>query len=248
MMPAAHAGARPAPMPAADQRGDARCISAIEFRGRDPGVSRDGGVPTTLRRDRPTVDWRTVEAWTAQLLVNDLRDIRDAFASRGAFGPAVIWSPNPSVIELPELRSLYEQWNRGRDRRFVPPLAQIDLEAMLPGFGYVLALDVLDGGADFRYRLFGRKAAAMSGFDMTGHLLSEHPASPYVVHFALAIYRAAMQRREPALTFYGPARALDTDAWHRLALPLADASGAVCRFISGSVPVDRAGRILEPNL
>jgi hypothetical protein len=54
-------------------------------------------------------------------------------------------------------------------------------------------------------------------------------------------------RREPALTFYGPARAIDTDAWHRLALPLADAGGAVCRFISGSVPVDRDGRMLEPR-
>jgi len=202
---------------------------------------------TSPVRSRSTVDWRIVEAWTAQLLVDDLRDIREEFASQGAFGPAIVWSPNPNVIELPVLRRLYEAWDRGRDGRFVPQLARLDLDAMAPGFGYVLGLDVLDDGADFRYRLFGRQAAAVSGFDMTGHLLSEHPASAYVVHFALALYRAARLRREPALTFYGPARAIDTDAWHRLALPLADASGAVCRFISGSVPVGRDRRMLEPR-
>ena len=60
-----------------------------------------------------------------------------------------------------------------------------------------MLLDLVEGGRDFRYRLYGSMIASISGFDMTGKLLSEHPASPYVAEFALASYRAAVQRREP---------------------------------------------------
>ena len=71
-------------------------------------------------------------------------------------------------------------------------------------------VDVVDRGADFRSRLFGSKIALVSGFDVTGRLVSQHPASPYIVAFTLAAYRAVLQRGEPMATVHSPPPAVST--------------------------------------
>jgi len=80
---------------------------------------------------------------------------------------------------------------------------------------------------------------------MTGKLLSQHPASPYVTEFAIASYRAALQRRDPLYTERSPLDAARTRRWQRIALPLVDDTGAVVRFLAGTAPIDRDGRALR---
>jgi hypothetical protein len=51
----------------------------------------------------------------------------------------------------------------------------------------------------------------------------------------MALYRAAMARREPVWSHYGPAMAVSTAAWERVVLPLAAEDGTICRFLTATV-------------
>lgn len=109
-----------------------------------------------------------------------------------------------------------------------------------------MLLDLVDDGRDFRYRLYGSMVASVSGFDMTGKLLSEHPASPYVTEFALAGYRAAVQRREPLYSERHLVGTALATRWQRIALPLIGDDGTVVRLLAGTAPLGRDGRTLRP--
>jgi hypothetical protein len=127
----------------------------------------------------------------------------------------------------------------------LPHRRRVDPAAMRPALGYVMLLDVLDGGRDFRFRLYGSIIARVSHLDMTSRLMSEHPASTYVNEFGVAVNRAIVQRRLPLYTERTPALAEQTTRWQRIALPLADESGAVTRLLAGTVPLTRDGRVLS---
>ena len=114
-----------------------------------------------------------------------------------------------------------------------------------PALGYVLLLDVVEGGRDFRYRLFGSTVVNVSGFDMTGKLLSEHPASTYVTELSLAVGRAAVRRRTPVYTLRHPVGAKETNAWERLVLPLVDEDDNVMRLMVVSTPLDEEGKLIR---
>jgi hypothetical protein len=108
-----------------------------------------------------------------------------------------------------------------------------------------MLMDTVEGGRDFRYRLFGSIIASHSGFDMTGKLLSEHRSSPYVIEFGIAASRAAVQRRKPLYSARSPLGAVQTVSWQRIALPLVDDSRAVVRLLAGTAPIARDGRIIR---
>jgi hypothetical protein len=82
---------------------------------------------------------------------------------------------------------------------------------------------------------------------MTGKLVSEHYASPHVVDFSLAGYRAVYRRREPLYTLRHPAGAQYTRSWERLVLPLLDDDGRVGRMLVGNVPTDYLGEAIRPQ-
>jgi hypothetical protein len=88
--------------------------------------------------------------------------------------------------------------------------------------------------------------ASVSGFDMTGKLLSEHPAKSYVTEFGLASYRATVQRGEPVYTERHTVDAVHATRWQRIALPLVGDDGAVARILAGTAPLGRDGRTLRP--
>jgi hypothetical protein len=193
----------------------------------------------------PRVDWRLVATWTAGLVGGELAEIRAVFADQGARGPTLIRRPTRDQIPVPELRALFDHWVALSAGRHCPHAREIDPLDMKAALGYVHLLDVLDDGVDFRYRLFGSKASSVSGFDLTGRLVSEGRAPAYIGQFALAVYRVAFESREPVLTTHGPAGAIHTAAWHRLVLPLADETGAITRLLSGNVPVGHDGRAVR---
>jgi len=190
------------------------------------------------------LDWARVAEWTRCVVEERLAPIHEFFATCGAQGPELIWNPSAEQIITPQLKFLLEYWaNLERAGRF-PALRRLDPVEMRPALGYIMLIDPVDGGRDFRYRLYGSTITFVSGFDMTGRLLTEHPSSTYNVEYSLAVYRACLERQEPAHTIHYPIGTSKTRAWHRLILPLADASGAVAHFLVGTVPTDLNGHVV----
>ena len=183
-----------------------------------------------------------------QLQAKQLVDEIGVAAAIGARGPAVVWRPAVARPAASQLRFLLRYWLDLAATPPMPPASAIDAVEMRAALGYIMLVDVVDGGRDFRYRLFGSTIAAVSGFDMTGKLVTSHPASPYVVEFALAVYRAVLARGEPLLTEHGPPNSVNTHAWHRLVLPLAGPDGALSRFIVGNLPIARNGQAITQRL
>ena len=198
----------------------------------------------SLAPKRTGVDQAIVARWAKAIVEDDLKAIRTAFASRGARGPQLVWHPSIDLLHAPQLRFLLAYWSKLAAAKGLPLASEVDPVAMREALGYVSLMDVVTGGFDFRYRVYGTTIAAVSQVDMTGRNLSEHPASPYIVEFSLAVYRAALKRRMAVFTQHTPGGVLSVSAWQRLILPLVDEAGEINRILSCNVPVPRDGHVL----
>lgn len=179
------------------------------------------------------------------MLSEDLVEIAEVFVANGAGAPIVVWKPNRERLRSEPTRHVLAHWSSLVVGPRLPRSRQMDPLDLRPALGYVMLLDVVEGGQDFRYRLFGSAIGSVSGFDMTGKLLSEHPASAYVTEFSLAVGRAAVRRREPIYTVRRPVGAQDTSLWERLVLPLVDENDTVVRLIVVATPLDRDGNLIR---
>jgi len=191
-----------------------------------------------------SIDPDRIERWKTLLHDGHVAEMQGVFAAHGARGPSIRWRPAIEHLRQKPMQFVLDLWNRAAAGG-VPTTRFVDPVQFAPALGYLLLVDVLDGGQDFAYRLFGTYITAVSGFDMTRKKLSEHPASPYIREFSMALYRAAMCRREPVWSHYGPAMAMSTAAWERIVLPLVDDKDAVCRFLVATVPIGLDGRALK---
>lgn len=188
------------------------------------------------------VDYSVISAWTAAIVEGRAEEIRAVFRGHSALGPEIIWSPTVDNLIPAPLRFLFTYWSGLAGAHPVPLARQIDPLDMRPALGHVSLLDVVNGGRDFRYRLFGTVITAVSDFDMTGRLVSAFPSSAYIVEFYLASYAAMLRRSMPLLTVHTPPATIHTAAWHRLILPLTNDGGTIIRCLVGAVAVDRQGR------
>jgi hypothetical protein len=193
---------------------------------------------------RRPIDWAMADEWTTCIKENRLDPVRVVFREEGAHGPVVTWDPEAGDMAAEPLQVLLEYWSRLRSNRALPLAETIYPLAMRRALGYVMLIDLVENGRDFRYRLFGSAIAAVSGFDMTGRLLSEHPASAYLREFALAFYRSAVDQGRSVFSQYGLTGNTMTAQWHRVALPLTDKSGRIVRLLAGTVPLSQNGRIV----
>jgi hypothetical protein len=217
------------------------------MRGSIPPISTGISFRQGVRRIiDTTLDWDRVTRWTADIVADDITAITAIFAEHGAAAPGVAWNPAAEQFDAAALRFLTTYWRGLAGPDALPHLKQIDPLALRPALGYVMLLDLVENGRDFRYRLYGSMVASVSGFDMTGKLLSEHPASPYVTEFALAGYRAAVQRREPIYTERHPVGAVHATRWQRVAMPLVGDDGTISRILAGTAPLASDGRTLRP--
>lgn len=194
------------------------------------------------------LDWPRIEAWGAAIAAGEVESLGEVFRGKGGRGPEVHWSPAVERLGAPQLRFLLRYWQDLRGTRAMPLAREIDAIEMRPALGYISLLDVVDGGRDFHYRLFGSIVAGVSGFDMTGFRVSQLRASAFIAEFAVAVFRAALRRGEPLLTQHGPPGSGYTFSWHRLVLPLAGADGTTQRFLVGTVPMARDGRPVSLRL
>jgi hypothetical protein len=76
-------------------------------------------------------------------------------------------------LMLPELERLYRFWDAKRAGRIAPARRDLAMEELKPWLGHLLVLEVIDGGADFVYRVYGTAISAFFGNDLTGKRLSE---------------------------------------------------------------------------
>ncbi|GGF36268.1 hypothetical protein GCM10011611_48370 [Aliidongia dinghuensis] len=188
-----------------------------------------------------SIDQARIERWRALLLAGDTAEIRQVFEADGARGPSIKWRPEADELHPKPLRFAFDHWTEALARLGRPKTSLVDPVALAPALGYLMLVDAVDGGQDFVYRLFGSILGSVSGFDMTRRRLSEHPASPYIREFSTALYRAAIERREPVWSHYGPAVSVTTTAWERIILPLVDDADEVCRFLVAIVPIGLDG-------
>jgi PAS domain S-box-containing protein len=182
------------------------------------------------------VDHSRIADWTGQIIDGDLRDIERVFAAEGLPAPRVRWSPTSSEISEGPLHTVIDYWTALAEGD-LPHFRGVDPGAMRSALGFVHLLAPTEDGREFRYRLFGSWIAQVSGFDLTGKLMSAQLASAYVVEFTIASTHACVQRRLPLFTERRPARAEKTTRWHRLALPLRDDDGRIARVLAATVPI-----------
>jgi hypothetical protein len=152
---------------------------------------------------------------------------------------------DPFVKEAPErgditderLVQLLEHWRAlDADRTTsLPSVALIAPEQLRFILGWLMIMEPLDGGADFRYRLYGSSIALTTGRDLTGQKLSD--SFPSFAAWAGEVYRSVMARHLPVLTRHQPRRYVRVDRWERLILPFAGRGGAVERLLVGAVVI-----------
>ncbi len=191
----------------------------------------------------------TVAQWTDLILAGEFSAIEAAFDRNATRGPDVIWSPKPGGMATPQLEFLLEYWSGLANSGEPPRMTRIDPIEMRPALGYVMLVDIVDGGSDLRYRLYGSGIAAITGFDLTGQSVYSHPSSPTTVEFFLATYEAVRLKRTPLYSAYGPRTSkVMARTWQRLTLPLLDEKGVVGRFLVGTLPVNRTGNVISKRL
>lgn len=98
---------------------------------------------------------------------------------------------------------------------------------------HIYIVDVIDGGEDFRIRLFGTGVSQMLRKDYTGTLLSETPSE---LNWRGDIYRLAFRRRKPVFYLFElEPFGRETVVTENVILPVADASGELRHLICLSV-------------
>jgi hypothetical protein len=205
-------------------------------------------IERRLTSERPIsatrLDWNRIDDWTERLVSDEPETILRVFAKHGSSHPDVLWNPTAEQVPTPPLKFLAARWSGLASGASLPAVASIDALELKPALGYIILLDPIDDGRDFRVRLFGTSISSVSGFDLSGRLLSDHPASGYVVEFMIAATRAALQRRVPLFTGRRPVGAQDTRRWLRLAIPFADDGGRVGRLLVGTVALGNNDRLI----
>jgi hypothetical protein len=124
-----------------------------------------------------------------------------------------------------KLRALEQYWQRRRGANPLPARRDIDPVDMRPWLGNVALVQVVDGGRDFVFRLYGAELAHIFGRDMTGQSARSFP--PHHVEIITGPYREVVRAAAPRYTAHilniGDRRYA---AWERVILPLADKAGA----------------------
>lgn len=73
----------------------------------------------------------------------------------------------------PMVEAFADHWCDRCGGSSIPDRADLQIEGLAPWFGHVIIMDVVDGGADFRYRLIGTRITEFLGRDYTGHTVTE---------------------------------------------------------------------------
>ena len=111
--------------------------------------------------------------------------------------PTPIETQNLSIEEISseKIIAFYHLWNAKRYNG-LPRRQDFSIQDLAPWFNTTVVVDVLDGGADFRYRLIGTIVTDIVGRDLTGQLVSENRFGAGT-DTTLARFREAVNQRAP---------------------------------------------------
>ncbi len=127
------------------------------------------------------------------------------------------------------LVALHALWLAKRGARKLPARADIEVFELKPWLGWLSLLDVVDDGADFRFRVFGTALTERFGTDWTGRHLSEQ--SPEAQARSFPAYRRVVASSEPDFGILDRADARARYAWQRLILPLSTGGAEVAMLL-----------------
>jgi hypothetical protein len=132
---------------------------------------------------------------------------------------------NLSVANHAALRETRRYWDEQRGPRRMPARRDIRPTDLKPWLPQVLLVDVIDDGADFRYRLIGTKLRPYFPTEATGLRFSEalDPFGEATVAATLGVYRSVVSKRVPALVS-GPGSyyAQESKFFEAMLMPLGD--------------------------
>lgn len=134
------------------------------------------------------------------------------------------------------LIALYRQWRAKQREGRLPARADFSLDELRPLMGRLAILDVVDGGADFRFRLYGSRIAAAYRGEMTGKSIRE-----YRSHFYAKIapgYREVVATRTPRYDEMQVDDEMMLYRWERLVLPLATDGATVDMLLVASITLE----------
>lgn len=139
-------------------------------------------------------------------------------------------------LPLPIHRVVFGWWDGARGDRSMPAARDFDIAAVSEAAGWLHLLEVIEEGADFRYRVYGTLVAAATGLDLTGRRVSEQPEP--VRTPLTALYRDMVLRPRPVRSLvHFPGPSVAAPRWDRIMLPLGE-GGTVSRIVTASRPVD----------
>lgn len=171
------------------------------------------------------------------LAAGDTKSAAALFLTNGGQPPRVVWDPGPDDVDLPPLAFLLRHWQalpRHASSVF-PHCRSIDPLEMRQALGQIALIDVVDGGADFLYRVYGTMIVERYGSDLTGRRVSQTDGGSYAAAFLVAVYRAVLVRRMPVFSVHFPSPRSSTAKWSRVVLPLVGDDGRIERFLAGIV-------------
>jgi hypothetical protein len=135
----------------------------------------------------------------------------------------------------PKLHALYRLWDAKRDGGVMPRRRDFALEELGPWLGHLVLVDLIDGGQDFSYRVFGTKIAEFLGQDLTGKRLSG--LQPALQRVLADEYHGVMAARRAHYVVGSPFVARRSAVMARAILPLSDDGRAADRLLIGFYPL-----------
>ncbi len=141
-----------------------------------------------------------------------------------------------AAIADARLRALVGYWREKRGDRAMPARADLDpieIPTLLPIVGLI---DVLDGGARFRYRLMGTEMVGVAGYDPTGRFLDEALPDSGYADYLIGLFREVTRERRPLYgesDFHGQGRI--EHRVRRLLMPLSRDGRSVDMIFGGQV-------------
>jgi hypothetical protein len=181
-------------------------------------------------------DRAVIDALTEAILAERAEALVPHFEPLGLRPPSFRWNPSDGNLFEAPLKVLHGWWKRQRPRGAIPSIDAVDPAALRDALGYLMILDVLDNGWDYRYRLYGTEIAKRAKRDYTGLRTSELKVVSPIPTFYIACYRAVLVRPQPLMTRNQAPSDVATTSWTRLVLPLRGPEDSIARFLVGNVP------------
>lgn len=121
------------------------------------------------------------------------------------------------------LADLHAYWLDRAAGRPMPARADIDVFEMKRWLGHLMLVEMLEGGADYRYRLYGSNVALLFGRDRTGQTMAALPVHARDV--VAAEYRRVVETGRPDYVRHRRTLARGSGEIAKLILPLGDERG-----------------------